>query len=136
MNQWKSINEQLTLIVNEMKSQAPHKSGALANSISSELFKTDSGFKVFISMLPYGVFQDEGVNGTEVSRGSRFSFSEKRPPSYAFQGKFSYAIATSIYKKGFKAQPFIDPAMRKLDNLADGITEELWQNFEEGINDI
>ena len=60
----------------------------------------------------YGDYQDAGVNGTEQSRGSQFSYTTKRPPIQPWLDKklskqSAFAITNSIFKKGFKGTRWI-----------------------------
>lgn len=135
MNQWQNISSYLQSIEADLRSAAPRSSGALGNSISASIAQTSSGFDVNISMLDYGVYQDQGVNGTETNWGSPFSYRDNMPPPSAFSQYSSdtgvqYAIARSIYKKGIAPKRFVEPVLdANLERLADFTAEELWDWF-------
>lgn len=120
-NQFRTIEEYLGKITAELRAAAPHDTGALANSIDTTINWTDEGFIINVSMLDYGLYQDQGVNGTETKWGSPFSFKSKMPPALAFEtGSIGggFAIARSIFENGIKPKHFID---RTIDRLLPGL---------------
>jgi hypothetical protein len=135
-NQWQNITRHLQTIEDDIRSSAPRSSGALADSVAAQIERSDNGgFSVIVSMLDYGIYQDKGVNGTERSWGSPFSYRDKMPPSSAFANYTSnsgeqFAIAKSIYRNGIQPRNFIEPALdRGMDELANFAAEDLWDWF-------
>jgi hypothetical protein len=134
MNQWQSIQNYLSKVEFAIAEQAPKNTGALADSITASIEQTSEGFTIAISMLDYGTFQDQGVNGTEVNWGSPYSFS-KNIPSSAFTSYTSsisgqFAIATSVRKNGIAPKNFIQPGIDStIEQLADFAAEDLWEYF-------
>ena len=122
-------------IEDSLKAKAPNFTGDLRNSIKFEVNNDATGFSIF--MNDYGKFVDEGVNGTEVSRGSSFSFGTKRPPiasvsSFAKSiGANPDALATSIWKKGIRPTHFIQESIDSVivDRLADELAESFWEDY-------
>ena len=50
-------------------------SGSMIDDIqATQITKTDTGYSIGITAPDYATYQDEGVNGTKVDRGSRFKF--------------------------------------------------------------
>jgi hypothetical protein len=129
-----SIQSYINSMVEDIKSDAPNNTGALRSSIKSNILLNNSGYEVDIEMLNYGEFQDKGVNGTERSFGSPYSF-RKQIPSSSFSGYTSnisgqFAIARSVMKKGIRPKNFIEPNIDpKLDGLANLTAEEIWNEL-------
>jgi hypothetical protein len=136
-NERKTLQEYANKIVNELKDQAPIGNGDLINSIKGEVSEEGD---ITITALGYIQFQDKGVNGTEQSRGSVFSFKTRRPPISALKG-FSdrvginvYALQNSIFKKGFRGKFFIDRAYRRIiTNLPLDVTEAINDDFVDNL---
>lgn len=131
---WQRIIGYLNEIEDSIKNDAPVNTGALKESITANLEQTTNGFTIGISMLDYGPFLDQGVNGTEVDRGSQFSFKNMPPSSvfssYASTANGQFAIAKSVMKNGIAPRNFIEPNLDPLlDNIADFSAEDLWDYF-------
>jgi hypothetical protein len=120
-------------------------SGNLRNSIGYDLKVNPNSFELEFIMAEYGMFVDEGVQGSKSSyiesRNSRFEFSGrfKTIPTKSIdkwvvrrgikgsrdeKGRFikrdslKYLIAKSIYEKGIKASLFFTkPFEKAFDNL-------------------
>lgn len=126
-----SIQAYINAMVEDIKASAPNNTGALKNSIQSNITTDNNGFEVGIEMLEYGEYQDKGVNGIERSWGSPYTF-KKRIPSSAFSrytnslsGRF--AIATAVRKNGIRPKNFIEPNLdKKLEGLANLTADEIW----------
>lgn len=129
-----SIQAYINAMVEDIKSEAPNNTGALRNSIKSDIKFNNDGYEVGIEMLNYGEFQDKGVNGTERSWGSPYSF-RKQIPSSSFSGYSNsisgqFAIARSVMKKGIRPKNFIEPNIDpKLDGLANLTADEIWNEL-------
>lgn len=135
-NEWQSIRRYLENVENDLRNSAPNASGNLRSSISASIDQTsNSDFTIAVSMLDYGIYQDQGVNGTEQNWGSPFSYRDKMPPASAFSQYTSdpgeqYAIAKSIYRKGIQPRNFINPTLdRHMEDLANFAAEDLWDWF-------
>lgn len=117
-----------------LKEKAPKHSGALASSIEGNI----EGDDITFSMLGYGLIVDKGINGTDKNNGSPYSFSTKRPPissliSFASSiGTNPYALQNSIFKNGFKAQPFIEQDS-EIEEFANNLTEAIFNDFANNI---
>ena len=149
-----SIQAYIDAMVEDIKAAAPNSSGELRNSIQADIVLTENSYEVNILMKEYGEYQDKGVNGTQVSWGSPYSFRKMMPPSVldkwivkkgiAPRGKngeflsrsgLKFAIARSIMIKGIKPKNFLEPNIDpKLEGLANLTAEEIWDNFVEEQN--
>jgi hypothetical protein len=77
--------------------------------------------------LIYGVFQDLGVNGSKVNRGSPFQFR-----SQTIGGRLPFAVRKSIAEKGLRARNWTT-----LDPTAEAqIEEKIVEIFGEGYEEI
>lgn len=135
INDWQPIQDYINGIVDLLKSETPTNMGDLRNSMNAVVTSSTDGPQIQISMSYYGKFIDEGVNGVEVSWGSPYSFTSKRPPASAFESYTSdlseqFAIAASVYKNGIQPRDFIQPVIdEKLQGLSDMILNSIWDNF-------
>jgi hypothetical protein len=133
-NQLTTINKFLNSLVDYLKTNTPKSSGALANS-----YKGDADINgVEIYGLDYFKFVEEGVNGTERSFGSPYSFSNKMIPISAIQGFAAakginvYALQRSIFKKGLRPRDIITSNLdSKVDNFGDDLIKSIWEDFAE-----
>jgi hypothetical protein len=128
-----------------------NSSGNLRNSIGYDLKVNPNSFELEFIMAEYGMFVDEGVQGSKSSylesRNSRFEFSGrfKTIPTKSLdkwvvrkgikgsrdeKGRFidrrslKYVIAKSIYEKGIKASLFFTkPFEKAFDKLPTEIVE-------------
>lgn len=141
-NYWKTLQMYSDLFEKTLKDNAPSHSGDLINSIKSEVSFTEQGnVDLEVSMLQYGSFIDEGVNGISINRGSRFSFTNKRPPLSSLEnwakskGINKYALQQSLFIKGIKPQKFIEKSVddNLIRRMADDIAQSVWTDFEENI---
>lgn len=150
----RSIQAYIDAMVEEIKSAAPVSSGDLKNSIQADIKLTEDSYTVDILMKDYGEYQDKGVNGTQVSWGSPYSFGKMIPTSaldkwvvkkgiaprgnngeFLSRSGLKFAIARSIMIKGIKPKNFIEPNIDpKLEGLANLTAEEIWNNFTEEQN--
>ena len=141
----------LELFVAQFRSSAKKKlasskrgiwSGKLLESINGSVEFDDGEWNFFLDMEEYGEFIDEGVNGTEKSWGSRFSYTTKKPPinkikSWASsKGLNPWAVQQSIFKKGIKPVKFFENVLDKelskmVDYLAEASATSLLNDFGE-----
>jgi len=122
--------------VNRLQKKAPSRTGDLSKSIQYDA----QGEEISISMLSYGKFLEEGINGTERNVGSIYSFKDKKPPissinEYAKSiGVNPFALQNSIYRKGIKPNKFIEPTLDKeLDSFGDDYVNALWAELTKNI---
>lgn len=117
--------------------------GALSNSIGGIPVKIfDNGAEISIVAEDYFKFLDEGVNGVEQGRNSRFSFKSLSPipiqsteqwfkargitllPQFKTYEQQAYAYAVSVKKKGIKPRKIIEGVERE-DDLEQSIANSL-----------
>lgn len=134
-NEWKSIQEYVDSIADDIKVETPELSGDLKNSISLNVVPSSEGARIEIDMLYYGHFVDKGVNGVEVDWGSPYSFTKKIPPASAFASYTSnlskqFEAAAAVYKNGIEPRNFIQPVIdRRIQGLSDLIADSIFNNF-------
>lgn len=138
-NEFPTLSTYIDRLENELKSAAPRQTGALADSIQATIDFEKGGFTVNVEMLDYGLFQDQGVNGTEKRWGSPYSFKSKTPPANAFNAptlSAGFAIARSIFKEGIKPTHFIDRTIDKyLPGLQDVAGDDLLEYLEKQFSE-
>jgi hypothetical protein len=143
-NYYKTLEKYAALVEESLKEQAPSFSGSLRDSIKSEIEFNEAGTaNVSVYMADYGNYINEGVNGTLLSRGSRFSYKDKMPPISALQGWAKakginpWALRYSIYTKGIKKNPFVERSFEDgtLDRMATDIAESVWTDFYVAFDD-
>lgn len=135
-NQIQSLNNFITSYVDRLKAAAPKNTGALANSFAGQFNVGNGGYEIGIDSLSYAKFVDAGVNGTDVKRGSIFSFSNKMVPIASVQnfadsiGVSPYAIAKSIQRNGIKPSLFASNTVEnELNNFGDDMAKAVWDDF-------
>tara|TARA_R110000796_G_scaffold105402_3_gene215454 strand:+ start:400 stop:900 length:501 start_codon:yes stop_codon:yes gene_type:complete len=142
-----------------LKSSGKVSTGNLYRSLDWSIdVSKETKFTLEIEMADYGEIIDKGINGTEVSHGSPFSYTNKRPPSSAFdgwsvrkgiaprdsKGKFlkrkslSYIIAKSVFEKGIKPSFFFTKAFNTEfnslpDEVAFAYSEDIENIIEESL---
>ncbi len=148
-----SIQSYINAMVEDIKADAPNSSGSLRSSIKSTVNVNEDGFTIGVDMLDYGLYQDQGVNGTKKSWGAPYSFQSMPPPSKLDKwvvskgiaprsgGKFTsrkginFVIARSIMENGIRPKNFIEPNLdNKLEGLANLTAEEIWNEFYKNNN--
>jgi hypothetical protein len=89
-----------------------------------------------IDAFEYLYYQDKGVNGVKKSRGSEYSYTNKKPKITKSLRDWSkkrglnvWAVQTSIYNKGIPAKNFITKADTAVDFSE--ITEAYSKDIEE-----
>ena len=132
-------------------------SGDLKSSIDYELKVHKNSFSLSFYMVDYGIYKDEGVNGTQKNYNSRFSYGQKQPPSKVIEkwirskglkgrnkkGRFirneslAFLIARSIKKKGLKPTHFFSDAFEKeFLKLPDEIVEAYGLDIDEFLEQV
>jgi hypothetical protein len=133
--QLKTIREFLNKFTNEIKNRMPSNTGNLKNSLQGNLVFIDSKFNISINAMSYATFQDQGVNGTEISYGSPYSFTsypnvDALTPYANSKGINPYALATSLYRKGIKPKGFVSNYIDDdTEELANNVTDSVWEDF-------
>jgi hypothetical protein len=133
-NQLTTIGNFVNSLVSFLGDNTPKNTGALANSYKGEF--TINGIEIY--GLDYFKFIESGVNGTEQTWGSPYSFSNKMIPISTIQGYADarginvYALQKSIFKKGIRPKDIITSSIdSKLDNFGDDLIEAIWDDFAE-----
>ena len=133
-NEFPTIESYINKFVAELQANAPRQTGELSNSIDATIDFENGGFTVNVSMLEYGLYQDQGVNGTVTKWGSPYSFRDKKPPTSAFNAPTlsqKFAITNSIFRKGIKPKHFVDSTIDKyLPGLQDVAGDDLLDYLE------
>lgn len=111
---------------NNLKKLNKSASGKLAESIKGEIVESNNQWDVIFTMLDYGYFQDQGVDGKRVKHNAPFSFKDKAPPPSALdkwivqrglaprdkRGRFmtrkqqQFALSRHIFLNGIKRSLF------------------------------
>tara|TARA_R100000734_G_C3314466_1_gene106072 strand:+ start:197 stop:682 length:486 start_codon:yes stop_codon:yes gene_type:complete len=126
----------------------------LYNSLDYNLLFDNSGFILQFVMEEYGAYQDLGVSGTKKKYDTPFKYTNKRPPSSAFDkwnvrkgiaprgqgGKFAkrkglnYVIAKSIFEQGIKPSLFFTkPFEKRFETLPPELIASFVNDFEKEI---
>lgn len=141
-----------------LKNSNANASGRLSKSLEGDLKVNPNSLEVDILMEKYGKFMDQGVSGTERKFNTPYSFKkgiQNRPSPKHFNGwivkkglaprdergrftarkALSFAIATSIQKKGIKPRLFLTKAFEKnIKTLPEEIVEAYALDVESFIN--
>jgi hypothetical protein len=153
-------------VVKEARSQLAAKgknsSGALSKSIQGEVKQMPNSIGIYFKMLPYGNFQDKGVNGTQINHGAPYSFKSKGgvkglkgmpPPSkldswmvrkgiaprnaggqFTSRKGLQFLIARGIFKKGIKPSLFFTkPFEDAFRSLPDDLVEKYGLDMEQDL---
>jgi hypothetical protein len=117
--------------------------GTLRRSVSYSQ-KDDLDGDITFNMADYGKFIDDGVNGTQVPRGSEYSF-RGNYKGVAFhltswansKGINRYAAARSIQRKGIKPRPFFNSVIEsRVEGLGEAITDGMAEYMDKSITNI
>ena len=131
----------------------------LYNSLGYQVAQSAQTTSVAFEMADYGKFQDRGVSGTEKKYNTPYKYTNKMPPTKAFDkwvvrkgiaprgsgGQFSkrqglkFAIAKTIFKKGirpsmFFTKPFEAAFKRLPDELVEAFSIGLEKQIQVNIN--
>ena len=128
---------------------------ALYNSLDSQILQDQKGLELIFEMLDYGAYQDLGVSGTKKKYNTPFKYTNKRPPSKAFdkwtvrkgiaprnKGQFAarkglnYIIAKSIFEQGIKPSLFFTkPFEKRFTNFINELGNGFKFDFENDLQD-
>ena len=141
-----------------LRNSNANASGRLSKSLEGDLKVNPNSLEVDILMEKYGKFMDQGVSGTERKFNTPYSFKkgiQNRPSPKHFNGwivkkglaprdergrftarkALSFAISTSIQKKGIKPRLFLTKAFEKnIKTLPEEIVEAYALDVESFIN--
>ena len=131
----------------------------LYNSLGYQVSQSAQTTSVAFEMADYGKFQDRGVSGTEKKYNTPYKYTNKMPPTKAFDqwvvrkgiaprgsgGQFAkrqglkFAIAKTIFKKGirpsmFFTKPFEAAFKRLPDELVQAYSKGLEKQIQVNIN--
>ena len=137
--------------------QKKNASKQLWQSIDYDLKVSKNSFQLEFLMEDYGLFQDKGVSGTEVTYNTPYKYTNKMPPPSKLDkwivkrnlkgvrgkdGKFisrkslQFMIARSIYKKGIKPSLFFTkPFEKAFKNINKDLIEAYRLDVEKLLND-
>jgi len=160
----KALQKFRDLVVSEARSNLREKgkdtTKKLSNSIEGTVKQMPNSIGVYFSMLPYGNFQDKGVNGIVKKHGAPYSFKKGFPNREMLAsldkwiikkglaprsktGKFTsrlglkFAIAKSIFKKGIKPSLFFTkPFEKAYKTLPDVLIDKYGLDAEQLLNQI
>ena len=160
----KALQQFRDTVVNEAKanlrSSGKSTSGKLLNSIQGTVKEMPNSIGLYFDMLPYGNFQDKGVDGIEKKHGAPYSFRKGFPNREMLasldkwivkkglaprnsKGKFTsrlglkFAIAKSIFKKGIKPSLFFTkPFEKAYKNLPNVLIDKYGLDAEQLLNQI
>ena len=120
-------------------------SSELYNSLNFNIEENNNKTSLSFEMEDYGKFQDKGVSGTEKKYNTPYSYTNKMPPTKAFDkwvirrgiaprgkgGAFAkrqslkFLIARSIYKKGIRPSLFFTKKNNEQDKRKKSILYKL-----------
>ena len=120
------------------KKYKTNNTGNLSKGLEYQIKETDKGLVLeFLSAEAYGIFIEEGVNGTQLKRGSKYSFKKKfvniaAIEKYVKSGKFRLK---KVYtnKEGNKVNTFVAKTPENVKSAAFAISRYLALNGIKGI---
>jgi len=120
------------------KKYKTNNTGNLSKGLEYQVKETEKGLVLeFLSAEAYGIFIEEGVNGTEFKRGSKYSFKKKfvniaSIEKYVKSGKFRLK---KVYtnKEGNKVNTFVAKTPENIKSAAFAISRYLALNGIKGI---
>jgi hypothetical protein len=120
------------------KKYKTNNTGNLSKGLEYQVKETEKGLVLeFLSKEAYGIFIEEGVNGTELKRGSKYSFKGKfvnieAIEKYVKSGKFRLK---KVYtnKEGNKVNTFVAKTPENVKSAAFAIARYLALNGIKGI---
>lgn len=122
------------------KKYKTNNTGNLSKGLEYQVKETEKGLVLeFLSEQAYGIFIEEGVNGTELKRGSKYSFKETTKYAnigaiikYVKSGKFRLK---KVYtnKEGNKVNTFVAKTPENVKSAAFAISRYLALNGIKGI---
>lgn len=133
---YQELNKFRKFVINESKKNLRKfgkGGGNLEDSLDSRLKVNKNSFELEFWMEQYGIYQDQGVSGTEKKYNTPFSYKSKVPPPKAFDkwivrkgisprnsaGQFTsrkslqFALSRFIFKNGIKPSMFFTKPFEK-----------------------
>jgi len=126
-----ALKEVGNYIVSVLRQKAPKDTGRLRNSIGYSITESGNSYQIRIGYLIYGVFQDLGVNGTKVNRGSPFQFRSK-----TIGGRLPFAVRKSIAEKGLRAKNWTQLTPQEEERINEKIQDLFGMDLDELFNTI
>lgn len=111
------------LLTEELMNAGKKATGNLINSLDYRIVQDAQALQIIIQANDYLTYVDQGVNGTERSYGSPFSYTNKFPPIQAIKNWCSikgipqgaaFPIARNIFKFGIKPTYVIEKTVQKM----------------------
>lgn len=102
-----ALNRFAKEVVDYAKNNVPSSNGKLKNSISSNVVVNPNSFSIAFFMLPYGEFQDRGVDGKKVKHGAtgydgrKLQYTNKMPPPSSLD---KWIVKKGLAPRNFKGQ--------------------------------
>tara|TARA_R100001129_G_scaffold20995_1_gene13384 strand:- start:39 stop:524 length:486 start_codon:yes stop_codon:yes gene_type:complete len=154
----KVLNDFAKYVIKESRSNLTrgnkNVSKKLYESLDYDIVYDSSGFILEFIMEEYGSYQDQGVSGTKKKYDTPFKYTNKRPPSSAFDkwtvrkgiaprqqgGQFAkrkglnYVIAKSIFEQGIKPSLFFTkPFEKRFETLPPELIASFVNDFEKEL---
>ena len=131
--------ETVNAIIAKIREEDLMFSGTLERSI---LYQQDAAGEISFFMADYGIFQDEGVNGTNNNVGSQFTFKGNwKGTAFHLQewatskGLNPYATAKSIQRKGIQPKKFFTSVVEsRINVLGESINQAIADYMNQLIN--
>jgi len=146
---YQELNKFRQFVINESKKNLRKYGkggGNLEDSLDSRLKVNKNSFELEFWMEQYGIFQDQGVSGTEKKYNTPFSYKQKPPPPRAFDkwivrkgisprnsaGQFTsrkslqFALSRFIFKNGIKPSLFFT---KPFENAYKKLPEDLVEKY-------
>jgi hypothetical protein len=146
---YQELNKFRQFVINESKKNLRKYGkggGNLEDSLDSRLKVNKNSFELEFWMEKYGIFQDQGVSGTEKKYNTPFSYKQEPPPPRAFDkwivrkgisprnsaGQFTsrkslqFALSRFIFKNGIKPSLFFT---RPFENAYKKLPEDLVEKY-------
>jgi hypothetical protein len=122
--------ETVAAIIQKIREENLVFNGTLERSIS---YEQDAAGEISFFMADYGVYQDQGVNGTEGQVGSQFQFKGNWKGTAFHLKEWAtaknlnpYAVAKSIQKKGIQPKKFFTSVVEsRLNVLGESINQSI-----------
>jgi len=146
---YQELNKFRKFVINESKKNLRKYGkggGNLEDSLDSRLKVNKNSFELEFWMEQYGIFQDQGVSGTEKKYNTPFSYKQEPPPPRAFDkwivrkgisprnsaGQFTsrkslqFALSRFIFKNGIKPSLFFT---KPFENAYKKLPEDLVEKY-------
>ena len=119
----------VTELTTELVKKKKKASGGLVRSFNSGVFATGYGYEIAVFAATYFKFVDQGVNGWNKQRGSKYSYKKKsRGGGSGGSSEFIKALMDWVQIKG------IATGNKAVLGAAIAIRSKIWKNGTKGIN--